>query len=322
MKFLSLKENLASTFFPVILLEGNDHWIKNRAIEYISNAMDIQYRDINEITMDSCNNISDLIVTYNTLPFFSNQKLIVVQNIDFGNGKQQQVCQQLNDLVIQSDNTACLVIVCNESDSKYLANCSKATRVDCNRLAESDVVKWIIATCHASKCSIDRETAVLLSQYCLCDMSRISTELQKLISYDNSSVVKSTVEQLVTKDVEYAVYDLAQTIASKNVAKAQDMLLSLIRQGSDCRQLFPLMYNYYRRLYYTKLSTANDVQLAEQLGVKVYAVSFSRQTASKYSAMSLLRALSLFEKADDKLKSFVNELDTMQLLVTQLATLK
>lgn len=317
--FVNLRENLNSNFYPLLIAKGKDEWVKSRAIAHITNSLDIEYLDMNIHHVDS-GNIDDLMMICNTLPFFSNQKLVIVHSMDYGKGNElARTITMLNQYHSSSDNSCCLVL-CVGSDDKSLDKVSGQT-INCNKLSDKDVIKWITATVNRSNRTIDYSTASMIAQYCLSDMGRVASETDKLCIHATSSIDSSMVELLVTKDVEYMVFDLSKVIAGKKTALALDMLSTLMRQGNDARRLFSMLYNYYRRMYYIRISKCDKDTLATQLGVKTGAIGFAKDVANKYKPRQLLGALALFAEADTKLKNFANEQDTMQLLVLQLVAL-
>lgn len=317
--FLKLRENLNSSFYPLLIIKGKDEWVKSRAISYIIDSLDIEYADMNIHHVEG-GSVDDLMMICNTLPFFSNQKVVIVHHLEYGQGNNlTRTVSMLNKYIADSDNSCCLVMYI-DSDNKCLDKVSGQV-INCNKLSDRDVANWIIATAKKNNRTIDGSTANMISQYCLSDMGRVASELDKLCVHSTGMIDASMVELLVTKDAEYLVFDLSKVIANKNTALALDMLSQLMRQGNDARKLFPMLYNYYRRMYYIRISKCDKDTLATQLGVKVGAIGFAKDVANKYKPRQLLGALALFAEADNKLKNFANELDTMQLLVLQLVAL-
>ncbi len=317
-EFLQLKQKVNSQFSPLWILKGNDEWVKCRAIEYITNSLDIQYEDMNIHHVEG-GKIDDLMMTCNTLPFFSEQKIVIVHSLEYGKDKTlARTVESLNDYIASSDNSCCLVLI---GDGSKTLDKVAGEVVNCNRLSDNDVAKWVIATATNNQRTIERNTAIKLSRYCLADMARVSSELDKLCVHAKDTIDDDMVELLVVKDTEYLIFDLAKIIAKKNTAVALDMLTKLMRQGNDARMLFGMMYNYYRRMYYIRISRCDRDTLATQLGVKSGAIGFVKDVADKYKPRQLLDALALFAEADAKIKNFANEQDTMQLLVLQLVAL-
>lgn len=93
-----------------------------------------------------------------------------------------------------------------------------------------------------------KRSGALLAEYCLRDMSRISSETKKLVSF--GEITRELVQQHVTKDVEYAVFDLSDAISEKNAAKSIEIIQALLNGGEDAVKIIITLYNFYRRMFY------------------------------------------------------------------------
>ncbi len=313
--FLDLKDKLATGSFPAFCLFGSDRWIKQRCLGNIKNHLGtLDPLSAEELTSPT---VRDIELSCFTPSMTNPVKLVICSDFAFPNGKQQQTAAQtLKKLVAECDGSYCIVFLCD--DYKPFDGLG-IEPVDCNRQDKSVVIKWIVATCRRADMDVDRLSADKLATYCLCDMSRVAGETQKLIDYGVFNV--DSVEEMVTKDVEFAVFDLSGAIAAKNPDKSLQIYRSLRQNGEEARRLFALLYSFYRRAYYVKTSDFPQDELAKYLGVKAGAVGFAKQTAAKYKPMQLKRALDIFASAESKLLAFVNEDEVMTTLILQLAAL-
>ena len=87
-EFINLKDSLKSKFFPVYAICGDDQWLKSKSLENIKNSLQIELPEMNCFTYEDGVEIDELINACNTLPFFSRQKIVVVHNFVFPNGKK------------------------------------------------------------------------------------------------------------------------------------------------------------------------------------------------------------------------------------------
>ena len=313
-----MREKLNSRQYVALTLYGTDNWVKRRAIDNVVEAYGISddgfsIDRLEEPTIDSIS------LACLTPSMFSAKKLVICYNFLFPEHgtKLTETKRQLEELIRQSDGSFCLLFV-TDTD-KHFADIDGMETVNCNKLDKSNVVKWIVAFGKRQGVAIDTLSADRIATYCLNDMSRISVETQKLIDY--GEVNAEAIDVLVHKDAEYAVYDLSSAIADKNASRALDIYRQLIARGEDARALFALLYNFYRRIYYVKTSSFSNEEIASYLGVKAGAVSFAKDTAERYKAMQLKRALDCLAEADERLKSFVDENDVMNILIMQLIAL-
>lgn len=319
-KFIDLKENLKTADYPALCLFGNDLWVKHRALDNICSA----YGVVDDgFAIDNLDNptVDDIVLSCTTPSMFGNKKIVVCNNFPLPKSdkspKWANDKQTLSRLINNADGSFCLVIVAD--DYKVYDGIANLQTVDCNRLPLTSVTKWITSYCARQGVSVDSACASKLATFCLCDMARVETETKKLLDYGEISV--TTVEQMVHKDVEYIIYDLSKYIADKNAAKATELYNGLIAQDNDARNLFTMLYNFYRRVYYVKTSNFDDATMAQYLGVRQGAIGFAKDVAQNYKPMQLRRALEFFRQAQQKLLLFIDDNQVMSLLIYQLINL-
>ncbi len=315
-KFLEMREKLKNNAYPVLCVYGNDNWLRRKAIANICESLNVVDDGYNVDYLDNPV-IADIKMACMTPALFCDKKIIVCENFVFPDGnKAQNVKQEIADIVKYYDGSFCLVFV---ADTEKNFDIAGVETINCNHLDKDNVSRWIVSFCKRQQVSVDSLCAGKLAIYCLCDMSRVAVETQKLIDYGEFTL--ESIEQLVHKDAEYIVYDLSQVIAAKNGAKAIETYRGLVASGEEPRALFALLYNFYRRAYYVKTSDFPTTELAEYLGVRAGAVSFAKDTAAKYKPMQLKRALDCFKDADVKLKAFVDDNEVMTTLILKLIAL-
>ena len=316
-KFLSLKQKLNS-IVPALCLFGNDSWLKSRALSLICEIFGVQDDGFGIEYLESPT-AKDIVASALTPSMFGSVKMVVVNGFNFPLGKQQQETKEkLSQLFNSWDGSFCVIF---DADScKIFEDIEKVETIDCNKLDRVSIAKWIVAYCRRQNIVVDNAAASKLADYCLYDMSRISRETQKLVDY--GKVDMQSIDALVYKDAEYVIYDLTNVISSKNAQKAIEMYKGLLAQGEDNRALFGFMYNFYRRVFYVKVSSDfTPEQIAESLGVKRSAVGFASDIANKYKPLQLKRALDFFCDADRRLKAFDDENEVMTTLIVKLTTI-
>lgn len=317
-KFLDIKTKLSSQKYAALCLFGNDAWVKRRALDNIYEAYGVQDDGFGVDKLESPT-MDDIELACMTPSMFCPVKTVVC--FDFalpdGSAKLAEAKRRIGDIIAKWDGSFCLVFVA-ETDKSFVGIDGLET-VDCNRLDKPNVIKWIVAFAKRQGVVVDNACADRIASYCLADMARVAVETQKLI--DHGDVTPETVEALVHKDTEYAIYDLSSAIAAKNALKATEIYRGLIARGEEARSLFGLIYSFYRRVYYVKTSAFSNDEIAAYLGVKAGAVGFARETASRYKAMQLKKALDYLAEADARIKAFVDENEVMNILIMQLISL-
>lgn len=311
--FLNLKNSLKGGNLSAFCLVGNDRWLKRKSLATIREFYGIEDDGFGVDKLDSPT-YKQVETACCTPSMFATQKLVVVENFQISVGKQQtETVQKLEKLISECDGSFRLVFFADQGD--FFSKINGLALVDCNKLDGMNVAKWVVAYCKKQGVEVSTACAAKIAEYCLFDMSRVSTETQKLLDY--GEITPQTVELLVHKDTEFVVFNLSKTICAKNAQAALELYNGLIASGEEARGLFGLLYNTFRRAYYVKTTEPTE-NLAELLGVKPYAVQRTKEIAANYKPMQLKRILNCFEDADCKLKSFVDETEVMTTLILQL----
>lgn len=315
--FLNLKTHLKERRLPALCLCGNDRWLQRKSVATICDAYGIEDDGFCVDNLESPT-YKEVELACCTPSMFCPTKLVVVENFLFPQGKQQaETAAAFSRLISQCDGSFCLVFV-----TETVLGFDKIdglTSVNCDKLDNESIVKWIAAFGKRQGVEISGACARRISEYCLQDMARVSTETQKLIDYGDVSL--ESVEMLVHKDTEYVVFNLSKTISAKNTQGALELYKGLVASGEEARGLFGLLYATYRRAYYVKTSNLATDKLAELLAVKPYAVEKTREIANLYKPMQLKRILDCFESADVKLKAYLDENEVMTTLIMQLVAM-
>jgi DNA polymerase III delta subunit len=167
------------------------------------------------------------------------------------------------------------------------------------------------------------EKLVLFS---LCDMSKITSELEKLSAYVADSKVLTTeiVEKFVVQDREFQVYELAEFLAkgdSENAFKLIDSFM--MKPGSAFALISPLFNNYRRALFVSINKDKSQAELASLLGVKEFAIRMLSGQVKVFSPKQLKQIVDLISEYDKKIKvGEMKENVAIKLIATSILTLR
>ena len=203
--------------FSIYLFEGEDAFFRESGIALLKSKF-IEEPSLNFVNLEPDAHLSQIITSLEGYPFMSPKRMTLIREYY---PKQEVFKAGLKNYLENPLSTSMLVIV-NEKPCEALKKFSSVCVVDCSKADISLLIKWIKAECFNSNVNIDAETAKLLAEYCLSDMTRIKTETNKLIAFAgaNGTITADNVNQLVARDLEYKVYELTDFIGKKNFAKA------------------------------------------------------------------------------------------------------
>ena len=189
-----------------------------------------------------------------------------------------------------------LLLIVNTGKGKAgtaaLAKKENVTFVDCSRSDEETIKRWISVTCKRAGVYADGITCGKIASYCVNDMSRISKETDKLISYCTAQglerLTDDVVDSLVYPDSDYKIYELANALARKNYAEYMKIVKDLSTRGFNESALLSALVSYFKGLYETSLCKGSDKEVAATLGIKEYAARKNREQAAKFTKQGLL----------------------------------
>ena len=184
------------------------------------------------------------------------------------------------------------VIDCGDEIAKAFKS-KKAQAVSCSRLDDVEILSEIDELCKKPpQIKIDRDAAVELISRTQGSMARIAIEIAKLKSYSNGTITKIDVCEMVSADIDFQIYELANAVSEKNAAKALEVLDVFFKNGIRGVTIINRLYDKYRNMLHAELNKglSND-DLAKLLGMKSGAVYFLRKVSSNYSQMRLKRCV-------------------------------
>ena len=305
-KFTALKGAIArGEIQSIYLLEGEDAFFRTRARTMIEQAV-LSNPELNSSSFEGGalkgNGIDHLLSAVTALPFLSDRRVVFVRDWypTASDLKQKQLANYF-----ATPEPLSVLIISNEKKCEPLKKIPSVTVVDCAHGELSVLTAWVKNEGVAAGLTVTDTAARTLCEFCLSDMTRISTETQKLILYakDKTQITEEDVKLLVVPDSEYKVYEMTEHVASKRYDEACQVLAELTSKNESKQKMFVALYSHFRRLLHVSLSTDGDGAIAEMLGVKEYAVKVARRQAQKFSKKSLKAAVDKLTELDVGFKS-------------------
>lgn len=294
MNYIELKNHLNNAlqgndkFSPVYVLTNSDEYLQEQAVKMFKNILDKEFYEFN-LAIYSQEDFSDAIDALYTFPVFDTYKVVFV-NVSSALSDEQK--QLLDGYTKEPNDGSILVFVVGE-DAKFTLKGSAITTVMCEFESENDVYKEINNIVQEDPYrTINRDAASELIVRTQKNMTRIVSELKKLKSYKDDVITREDVIQMVTADIEYQTYELANALGDKNSNKALEVLNVFIKDGIKYTTILSSLYDKYRLMLHVSLnSAATNDEIAEVLGVKSGQIYYVRKVASNYSQMRLKRSV-------------------------------
>lgn len=299
MKFTDFKKHLATgEYKKVYALVGDDPFLVKSAFGMLVGLVEFPLLNVSSYGDESSSDA--LCADYVGVPVMSNLRLM---KVTLEKRPAAELSRFLAFVEKHPSPDTIAVFVAGGMVSALSASPSKYELVDCNRLDKAMTVKWINRAAADSGAEISGEAASLLADYCLCSLTRIEVELNKLISAKlGETIEESDVAELVFPDGDYKVYELSEAIVKKNVDEVYRIYGNLTVNTPPV-VLLGSLYSHFRRLLYASINGDDLDTIARYMKVKPYAMSIAAKQAKLYSPIRLKKIVDKLSKADADFKS-------------------
>lgn len=302
MNFSQLKQSLDNPK-KIYLLEGEDSFFRTRGEELIKNKF-LTEPDFNLSNFDGAqikSNPDFFVSALGMCPFLGDYRIIVVSEW-YPTSADFKIADVKRFFNLPLTNT--ILIINNASKSEQIKKQASVEVVDCKKGDGDLIARYIQSEARKSNLIISRSNCNLISEFCLFDMSKIAVEVEKLIAFcmGEAEITADVINDLVTKETDYKVYEIVTFISEKNNDKAYEILNGMTDPG-DRQMLLVSLYYHFRRLLYVSISSETDAEIASRLEVKEYAVKKSREQARKFLPKRLMKITEKLIRYDSGFKS-------------------
>ncbi|MBQ3783844.1 MAG: DNA polymerase III subunit delta [Lachnospiraceae bacterium] len=210
-----------------------------------------------------------------TVPFFSERRLIVVENS--GVFKRQN---ELSEFLSSLPETTFLVFVEQEVDKRsklYKAVQKSGTVVELNGLEEKDLKLWVATYLHQSQKKITEQNIMYMLNKTGVDMQNLKNELDKLISYSASEdvITREMIDEICVAQTEGKIFEMIDAIGMRNQDRALQLYYDLLAVREKPMSILFLLIRHFNILIQLKElaneGAANGV-IASKVGVPPFAV--------------------------------------------------
>ncbi len=299
-------------FLPVYCLHGVEPFFIDKITEaIIEHALDEPERAFNEIILYG-KEIDHLMVADHArqFPMMAQRRLVVV--------KEAQEMRTLKDLesYVNNPSTQTVLVIAHKHKKLDMRTKfgktlkAKALVFESKKLYDNQVPQWISSYLQDKKLSIAPDASFLLTEYLGSDLSRITTELDKLIINlkGENSVNKGHIQKYVGISKEYNVFELQNAIGKGDVQKAH-RIVNYFHENPKNNPLVLVLGNLYG--YFCKLALVkeniklSDHAMTSVLGLSPRAVGFVKDyksAAHNFSMDHLHRIFQMLAESDRKSK--------------------
>lgn len=305
----SLNEDLKTREFKqVYLLYGEEVYLKKQYKEKLVHGMTAENDTMNYAYYEGKNtNPKEIIDLAETMPFFADRRLIVMENTGF----LKNATPELADYLKTMPETTYMLFVEEELDKrgrlfKAIKDCGRA--VELPRQDERTLMKWILS--NVKKEGKQMEESVLrsfLSKVGL-DMGNLQTEMEKLFCYTLSkkTITTEDVEEVCTTHIENRIFDMVNAVGERKSKKALDYYYDLLALKEPPMRILYLMSRQFKLLLEAKELEQKGYsrqEIAGKIGVPPFAVGKYQIQAKSFQSKELYKVLEKSAEIEEAVKT-------------------
>lgn len=228
----SLNEDLKTgQFKQIYLLYGEEGYLKRQYKERFTKAMLPEGDTMNYAYYEGKNvDVREVIDLAETLPFFSECRLIVFENTGFF----KSAGAELADYVKEMPPTTYFLFIENEVDKRsklYKAVKAKGHIVELGAQDEATLKRWVAGLVKKEGKQISESCIVYLLGKIGTDMENIQRELEKLFCYtlERDSIEKEDIDAVCVTQITNHIFDMVNAVAEKKQKKLWTYTMSCWR---------------------------------------------------------------------------------------------
>lgn len=292
----------------VYLLYGTEDYLKRQYRDKLKHAL-VEPDDTMNFSAYEGKDINpkELIDLSETLPFFKEKRMILVENSGFFKNS----CDDLAEYMSQVPESTCFVFVEEEVDkrSKLFKAASRAgSAVEFETPKEDMLIRWILGRIQREGKKITQSVMQLFLSKTGSDMENIDKELEKLICYtlDKTEISAADVEAICTGQTENKIFEMIDAISAKNQKKALDLYYDLLALKEAPMRILFLIARQFQNLLLIKSMSAKGypaVSIAKTAGMQSFAVQKNLRQAGAFKINQLKEAIEDCGQAEEDVKT-------------------
>ena len=251
--------------------------------------------------------VKEIISLADTMPFFADRRLILVDGSGFFKSAQEELAAYLP----QMPDTTCLVFAESEVDKRnrlYKRVKELGYAAELNKQDTAQLMRWAAGILGRDGRKISRPVMEYFLERTGDDLENIRMELEKLVSYTmgRDVITKEDVDAVGTVHVTSRVFDMVAAIVAGNTKKAMDLYEDLLTlKEPPMRILFLIARQFNQLLQITELTAAGKDKgaMASALKVPPFAVGKLTAQARAFTRDQILSWVTLCVETEEAVKT-------------------
>ncbi len=293
----TIDEDIRSGQFQnIYLLYGSEHYLRQQYKQKLKQALIPADDTINFSRFEGQHtDVSALIDLAETLPFFADYRLILIEDSGFfKNG-----CETLVNYLPHLPSSTVLVFSESEIDKRgrlYKSVKKSGRIVEFEQQNEQLLTRWILGRLKRENKKITQSVLQLFLSKTGMDMSNIDKELEKLLCYTlNKEIIEAAdIEAICTEQVTNQIFEMVNAIGKRDQTRALSLYYDLLALKEAPMRILFLINRQFRILLDLKSMKKAGVDaktMAAKAGIPPFAVKRSLEQAARFPENELHQAL-------------------------------
>lgn len=295
-------------FRQVYLLYGEEDYLKNQYKNRLKKAI---LQDDDTMNFSSYEGkgipVQEIIDQAETMPFFAERRLILVENSGFF----KNACPQLAEYLPQTPEETIFVFVESEVDKRsklYKTVKEKGRAVELGRQDDRTLSAWVRSLIKKEGKNITNDGLALFLEKAGDDMENIANELEKLFcyTYEKDFVEARDVEEVCTVTTENRVFDMIRAVAEKRQRQALELYYDLLSLKEPPMRILFLIAREFNQMLLVKDLREQGLDsraIASKAGIAPFIAKRSLAQAERFKMEVLRRAVADCVEAEEAVKT-------------------
>ena len=302
----SLNEDLKTgNFKQVYLLFGEENYLKKQYKDRLTKALISDGDTMNYAYYEGKGiDVKEIIDLSETMPFFSERRLIVIENSGFFKNATAELAEYMKEI----PETTYFIFVETELDKRgkmFKAVKDKGRIVELARQDEKTLVRWIYGNVKKEGKQIAESTIYYLLSKCGTDMENLQKEMEKLFCYtlNNDVINMEDIDAICTTQITNEIFDMVNAVAEKKQKRALDRYYDLLALKEPAMRILYLLSRQFRLLMEVAGEGYDKKTIASKAGLHPYAVGKYIEQSRSFSQEELRKILEESVDIEERVKT-------------------
>ena len=295
------------SFCPVYCLYGEEAFLKRNYKNLLKEAI------LGDDTMNFQSfygketNLTEIISLADTMPFFAERRLILVEDSGFFKSASDALVQYLPSM----PDTTILLFVETEVDKRnrlYKKVKDMGYAAELNRQDSAQLARWAGGILTREQKKITKHTMELFLSMAGDDMENIRMELEKLISYTlgREVITDEDVLAVCTVQVTNRIFEMVSAIVNRQPRKAMDLYEDLLTLKEPPMRILFLIARQFNQLLQVKDLMGKGMDkgtIASKLKMQPFVVGKTMPQARQFGREQILSYVEFCVETEEAVKS-------------------